>query len=129
MKNECKECGKCCMETEMILSKEDINLILKTSKTNLKKKEFVFLNDGGYYQLKNLNGHCVFLDPTLKLCKIYNNRPQGCRFYPMIYDIDNKRCIIDKECPRLNLFYQDQKEFESICKELKKFVKVELNLR
>lgn len=128
MKNECEECGKCCMETEMILSEEDINLILKNSINSLEKEEFVFLNVGGYYQLKNVDNHCIFLDPVLKLCKIYKHRPQGCRFYPMIYDVEKKRCIIDKECPRPNLFYQDQKEFEKICKHLKRFVKSKLNL-
>jgi len=126
--NKCIDCGKCCLETEMLLSKKDINLILKRSSIYFRKNDFVIKNKNGNFQLKNTNGHCVFLDPVLKLCKIYKHHPQGCRFYPMIYDVEKKRCIIDKECPRPNLFYQDQKEFKKICKQLKSFVKSKLNL-
>ncbi|MFX0059131.1 MAG: YkgJ family cysteine cluster protein [Candidatus Hodarchaeota archaeon] len=127
--NKCSECGKCCLETEMVLSKKDINLILNMSSVYDRKAEFVIKNEDGNLQLKNVNGRCVFLDPPLKLCKIYDIRPQGCRYYPMIYDIDKKRCIIDDECPRTNLFYQNRREFERICKELKKFVKSKLNFQ
>jgi len=126
--NKCSDCGKCCLETEMLLSKEDINLILKGSSIYFRKVDFVVKNKDGNYQLKNVNGHCVFLDISLKLCKIYEIRPQGCRFYPMIYDIDNKKCIIDNDCPRANLFYQDQNQYETNCKALNKFVKDELKI-
>ncbi|MFW9969203.1 MAG: hypothetical protein ACFFDF_03320 [Candidatus Odinarchaeota archaeon] len=29
MKNVCENCGECCLETEMILSQQDIDLIVK----------------------------------------------------------------------------------------------------
>ena len=29
MKNQCESCGKCCLETEMILSQQDIDLIIE----------------------------------------------------------------------------------------------------
>jgi Fe-S-cluster containining protein len=127
--SKCNECGVCCIETEMLLSKQDINLILNNISTNLRKKDFVILNEDGNYQLKNVNDHCIFLDPDSKLCKIFEIRPQGCRFYPLIYDRDHKKCIIDKECPRFNLFYQNKKELATNCKLLKKFVKNKLNLK
>ena len=127
--NKCSECGKCCLETEMLLSKKDINLILQRRSIYFKKIDFVIKNEDDNYQLKNKNGHCVFLDLPLKLCKIYEIRPQGCRFYPMIYDANKKKCIIDKDCPRFNLFYQDQYEFELNCKALNNFIEDELNIR
>ena len=126
--NKCNDCGKCCLETEMLLSKEDVNLILKRSANNYRKADFVIRNKNGNFQLKNVNGHCVFLDISSKLCKIYEIRPQGCRFYPMIYDIGRKKCIIDNECPRFYLFYQDQNEYESNCKALNNFIKDELKI-
>ena len=127
MKNKCQDCGKCCLETEMMLSKRDINLILQSHSKNLQKDDFALKIDD-YYQLKNINGHCVFFDISTKKCKIYANRPQGCRFYPLIYDKDKRICILDQECPRTHLFYQSSNEFEKTCKSIKKFVREQLNI-
>lgn len=126
--SKCYDCGKCCLETEMLLSKKDINLILERSSIYYRDIEFTKKTKEGNFQLKNMNGHCVFFDAVLKVCKIYEIRPQGCRFYPMIYEINNEKCIIDKDCPRYKLFYQDQNEFESNCKALNRFIKDELKV-
>lgn len=128
MKNKCENCGKCCYDTEMILSSQDIYLILQNKPYDMIKEDFVFKNKNGFYQLKNRNGYCVFLNPTSNLCKIYKIRPQGCRFYPLIYDFYKRKCILDKDCPRTDLFYQNKEEKELICKRLMKFVKDELKL-
>jgi len=127
--SKCNNCGKCCLETEMLLSKKDINLISRRSSIYNRRAEFVVRNEDGNFQLKNINGHCIFFDIVLKLCKIYEIRPQGCRFYPMIYEINNEKCIIDKDCPRSKLFYQDLNDFESNCKVLNNFIKNELKIR
>ena len=127
MKNKCQDCGKCCLETEMMLSKRDINLIFQSHSKNLQKDDFALKIDD-YYQLKNINGHCAFFDISTKICKIYANRPQGCRFYPLIYDKDKRICILDQECPRTHLFYQSSNEFEKTCKSIKKFVREQLNI-
>ena len=91
---ECSKCGKCCLETEMLLSKQDIQ--------RLKKKgyELTFFSrlDRGYRILKNQNGHCVFFNKKTKKCKVYESRPMGCRLYPIIYD-EIKGVVVDNLCP------------------------------
>lgn len=127
MTEKCKDCGKCCLDIEMILSKKDITLILQSYSQDLRKEDFV-CESIGFFQLRNINGHCIFFDLSTKMCKIYPNRPQGCRFYPLIYNKDKKICVFDKDCPRTHLFYQSDDEFEKICKQIKMFVKEDLNL-
>ena len=108
---KCKDCGICCLNTDMILSEQDIILILNTySSINLKREDFVFRNRNSHFQLKNVENHCVFFDILTKTCKIYFVRPQGCRFYPLIYDYDKRKCVLDKDCPRFHLFYKNAKK-------------------
>lgn len=126
MKNQCESCGKCCLETEMILSKQDIDLILDENSNKYSKDYFVFKNKNGDYQLKNVEEHCVFLDFSTKKCNIYGYRPQGCRFYPLIYDFQKKDCIMDADCPRIHLFYQDKKVLTKTCENLKNYLKFQL---
>ncbi len=122
MENYCKDCGVCCLNTEMLLFKVDINLILNIFSNELNKEEFLNETGENSFQLKNINGHCYFFNEFSKTCKIYEVRPQGCRFYPMIYDNDKKKCVNDVECPRTHLFYQNQHQFKNYCKELKEFL-------
>ena len=126
--NKCVDCGICCNQTEMILSEMDILLILNQASFNLKREDFVQKNNEGYYQLKNLKGHCVFLKNDTKLCKIYEFRPQGCRFYPIIYDFDYKKCIYDKDCPRTDLFNLTKHELGLTCKSIKIFLQEEIKI-
>ena len=55
---ECLECGDCCLETEMLLSKKDID---RLEKKGFKSKYFSRQNNEGYVVLKNRKGHCIFL--------------------------------------------------------------------
>jgi len=89
-------CSKCCWDTQMILTPSDIQRI---EKLGYKREYFAFF-DGKYWRLKNVNGHCIFLDEKTGLCKIYENRPLGCRAYPIIVDDETNMCVIDIEyCP------------------------------
>ncbi|MFX1495149.1 MAG: hypothetical protein ACFFBZ_12760, partial [Promethearchaeota archaeon] len=63
-----------------------------------------------------------------KLCNIYEIRPQGCKFYPILYDNEEKICIYDEECPRVSQFYLGRKKFKKVCNDIKKFIKTELKL-
>jgi len=126
--NKCVDCGICCNQTEMILSETDIILILNIASLNLKREDFVQKNSEGYYQLKNIKGLCVFLKKDTKLCKIYEFRPRGCRFYPIIYDLDLKKCIYDKDCPRIALFNLTKQELSMTCKSIKNFFQVEIKI-
>ena len=95
MKNCCLEnkCIKCCLETSMLLSNQDINKIKKLGYD----KNFFVRKKNGWLQLKNINGKCVFHNG--KICTIYENRPEGCSLYPIIYDMDAKSAVFDKDCP------------------------------
>jgi len=124
----CISCGKCCVATEMILSGQDINLILEHIGSCKTKDEFTFINPEGLHQLKNIDGHCFFFDITSNKCKIYHLRPQGCRFYPLIYDSFRKKCILDQECPYPRVFYQDSTHIKANCKSLRRFLKNQINV-
>ena len=122
MKNKCVDCGNCCRETEMILSARDVMRIKNNYPKNLERINFDKKTVDGLVQLKNLNGNCVFFNPTSKLCEIYAVRPQGCRFYPLIYDSDKKLCVLDHECPRPELFYPNKKSHMKTCKKIVRFL-------
>ena len=129
MRSRCENCGKCCLETEMIVSRQDIELIKTSYPNNLRKQDFVFKNNNDQFQLKNIEGHCVFLDNSSKNCNIYRYRPQGCKFYPLIYDINEEKCKLDEDCPRTSLFYKNKQEFKIACQNLKIFIIKQLNMK
>jgi Fe-S-cluster containining protein len=100
MKSPCvhHKCIQCCLETEMPLSKKDLEQI---KRLGLDYDYFV-VNKDGWLQLKNYNGRCVFNDDNQ--CSIYENRPEGCKLYPIIYD-ENENCpILDEDCPHRDEF-------------------------
>jgi len=52
----------------------------------------------GFKVLRNSEaGRCVFHDG--KKCTIYENRPKGCKLYPIIFDVDSKSAVKDTSCP------------------------------
>jgi len=84
----------------MLLSDNDI---LKIEDTGYNRKYFT-KSKKGWLKLKNKDGKCVFHNG--KICVIYDNRPEGCKLYPLIFNKENKSAIIDEECP-----YQDEFRF------------------
>lgn len=121
MKSICRDCGICCLDTEMPLFDEDILKIKEF--INIEKDTNFYIEDHGKKFLKNIDNHCIFFDILTRNCKIYDKRPLGCRFYPMIYDIDNKKCVLDEECPRKYKFYVNQNKFKESCVKLTKIMK------
>lgn len=100
MYNCCLEtkCMQCCIQTNMILSYRDIESIEKMG-----YEKFFFVSEhNGWLQLKNVDGRCVFHNGTE--CSIYPQRPKGCTLYPVVYDNDDKRAILDDECPQRHCF-------------------------
>ncbi|UCF45193.1 MAG: YkgJ family cysteine cluster protein [Candidatus Bathyarchaeota archaeon] len=79
----------------MLLSAEDIERLEGKSYS---KKFFVRFDRAGYAKLRNRLGYCVFYDVKKQRCKVYRERPLGCRLYPIICD-DIKGIIVDKICP------------------------------
>ncbi|MBD3227713.1 MAG: hypothetical protein GF329_05955 [Candidatus Lokiarchaeota archaeon] len=114
---ECNKCGFCCKDTEMEISR---NELIKIEKLGFSGEKFTEIKNG-FLKLKNINGFCYFYEKKTKKCIIYENRPLGCRFYPVIL-FDNE-CIIDKDCS----CYEKNKNLKipkRICDELKKYIEI-----
>ena len=122
MGTKCKDCGKCCLDTEMSISIQDINKILDNHPLKLNNDDFALKISNSHYQLKNVDGHCYFFDIKNNLCDIYEFRPQGCKFYPLIFDNEIKKCVYDEFCPRTNLFYLNKNLLKKKCNQLKNFI-------
>lgn len=77
----------------MPVSSSDLKRILKAG---YRLEHFSVKTKEGW-RLKNRSGRCVFLLKTG--CGIYSHRPDGCRLYPLVYDENQKRAMIDSHCP------------------------------
>jgi len=104
----CSNCGVCCTETEMLLSKNDIKRI---ENQGYSQKYFVLYNKQGYAELKNREGYCVFYDPKKRRCNVYIYRPYGCRVYPVIFDEENG-IILDTICEARNTISNHEKKLK-----------------
>ncbi|MHB8566742.1 MAG: YkgJ family cysteine cluster protein [Nitrososphaerales archaeon] len=101
MKNVCKShrCVSCCYDTEMPLLDEDVKRIIGLGF----KEQYFAARSKGFKVLKNSSeGRCVFHDG--KQCTIYENRPAGCKLYPIIFDEDLSLPVRDELCPYRNEF-------------------------
>jgi Fe-S-cluster containining protein len=78
----------------MELSSEDIE---RLEEKGYRLEEFAVTADG-VTQLRNFDGYCVFYNCANKKCKIYEERPIGCRLYPVVY-LANEGAIVDELCP------------------------------
>lgn len=90
----CSHCGKCCDRTEMELSIKDIERLERMGY----RREFFSVIDNGVTRLRNVGGWCYFYSPVEKRCRVYEERPSGCRLYPVVYLV-NEGAIIDELCP------------------------------
>lgn len=92
----CSNCGICCEETEMLLSRADIRLL---ERAGYDREKFVRFSRQGFAQLRNFRGYCIFYQADEHHCKVYRHRPLGCRIYPVIYS-EEEGIIVDELCPR-----------------------------
>lgn len=102
-KNPCfaHGCSVCCYETEMPLSESDIQRLEKAGHA---RADFAILDPTGYVILKNVPStnpakeghHCTFLKDDK--CSVYDVRPEGCRWYPVILT-PHRKVVRDDECP------------------------------
>lgn len=74
----------------------------------------------GFCELKNVDGFCYFYDIESKKCRIYEHRPEGCKYYPIIYDSRRKKCIIDRDCPSGET--ETREEVRKVCHKVRKLV-------
>ena len=84
-------CGKCCYETEMPLTRKDVERI---KALGFNEGDFSIVVDG-IKRLRNVNGKCFFLEENR--CKIYDYRPEGCRIYPLV--LSEGGVVVDDLCP------------------------------
>jgi len=85
-------CHACCLGTEMTLTEADVMRLEARGHT-----AFTHELDTGDLALVNVDGHCVFL--CHGRCSVYPDRPQGCRLYPLVLDLDLDRVVLDSFCP------------------------------
>jgi Fe-S-cluster containining protein len=71
-------------------------------------RDFFFVNDDQDFQLENVDGQCVFLVDGR--CSVHDDRPQGCRTYPMILDLSVDRVVLDDVCPWSSEFSFSQED-------------------
>jgi hypothetical protein len=79
----------------MSLTHQDIHRI---TTTGYQPSEFIIYEEGEW-RLANQQDHgaCVFLKD--KKCQIYENRPIGCRIYPLVFNEARRQAVIDSLCP------------------------------
>lgn len=94
----CSQCGICCEKTEMMLSNIDLK---RLEELKHDKQQFVRYDRHGFARMRNRRGFCVFYDVEKSRCKIYKNRPLGCRLYPVIYS-EQDGIVLDDLCPTRN---------------------------
>ena len=102
------KCVECCLETRMPLSNPDLNRILKLGY----ELECFAVKTDEEWRLKNDSGQCVFL--IEERCEIYPHRPEGCRLYPLVYDEDLRKTVIDPLCPYGHLFSFQKNDVERL---------------
>lgn len=106
---ECQRCARCCGDTShrgrniYLLDNEVENISIRTG---LRPLSFVApaSNSGKYrFKMKKRSGKCVFLEG--KACRIYDNRPLVCRFYPFSMKKAGNAFVFEvaKDCPGIGL--------------------------
>jgi Fe-S-cluster containining protein len=63
---------------------------------------FVRETEAGEPRLRNRDGRCVFLSEGD--CRAYAARPEGCRLYPLVLDLDQDRVVLHDFCPHRDEF-------------------------
>ena len=102
----------------MILLKSDIERIERLGYN----RNLFAEKRGSFIRLKNVDGHCIFLDPKSGSCRIYSHRPLGCRIYPLIYD-EERGILLDPECPLASYWSLHCEELERGIRELERFLR------
>lgn len=90
-------CHLCCLDTRMTLTERDVARLHAAG-----FKDIFRLNTEGDLELRNHDGRCVLLDDGR--CSAYAARPEGCRLYPLILDLQTDRVVRDDFCPHRGSF-------------------------
>jgi hypothetical protein len=82
----------------MMLSNADVKCL---EAIGYDRKKFVRQDRHGFNRLRNHHGFCVFYDIERRRCRIYNQRPLGCRIYPVMFS-KQEGLIVDDLCAMIN---------------------------
>jgi Fe-S-cluster containining protein len=82
----------------MLLSDADIE---RLERARYNRQKFMRYDKHGFARLRNRHGFCVFYDSVKRRCRIYRQRPWGCRIYPVIYS-EQEGIVVDDLCPMKN---------------------------
>ncbi|UCE11955.1 MAG: YkgJ family cysteine cluster protein [Candidatus Thorarchaeota archaeon] len=107
----------CCTDTEMTLTRKDIDRI---EVEGYSREDFLQRTEDGFCELRNVDGLCYFYDPSNQTCRIYETRPDGCRFYPIVYDMKKRKCVVDADCPSRSTISRD--EIRKVCHKVRSLV-------
>jgi Fe-S-cluster containining protein len=111
----CLRCGRCCRNTEMELSEDDVRRLVRAGYS---PREFVVMYDG-VPRLRNVDGWCYFYSRSGGCCKVYRFRPLGCRLYPVVY-VKGEGVALDELCPMRHTV--SKREFSVKAKTLEKLL-------
>ena len=100
--NPCRrhDCHLCCLNTRMTLTESDVHRLEAAG-----HEGFARLNRSGDLELVNRDGACIFLEDGA--CRVYQIRPEGCRFYPFVVDLGSGAVLRDDECPHREEFQRN----------------------
>ena len=79
----------------MELSPKDME---RLERAGHRREEIAERGADGIWRLRNIEGHCVFLESEGKRCSIYLLRPLGCYIYPVNMSPEGT-IVIDAICP------------------------------
>ncbi len=104
-------CSKCCRQTNMPITIRESEIISQITHKDVGDFTKNLSQTTGILELTNdeKNKSCVFLQTNSKeldaegTCTIHANRPQGCRLYPFILDMDDN-VWKDDYCPYVKEF-------------------------
>jgi uncharacterized protein len=103
---KCRQCGKCCEETLMELSAKDIQ---RLERAGHRREDIAEKGADGIWRLRNVEGHCVLLEPNGRKCSEYRVRPLGCFIYPVNVGTDGA-IIVDAICPAGDTLSADERK-------------------
>jgi Fe-S-cluster containining protein len=99
-----------------------------TKVTKYNSVESFSVKRDGMEVLKNINKNnkfqCFFLNAK-GTCSIYDLRPEGCRYYPVVWDLDYQKAIVHDFCPHHEEF---RSEIHKVSSQVEKLVTKLVNL-
>ncbi len=79
----------------MELSSRDLQ---RLEKAGHRTEDIAQKGQDGIWRVRNVEGHCVLLEPKARKCSAYQSRPLGCYIYPVNIGPEGT-IVVDAICP------------------------------